>query len=104
MHLDCGTTKQELINDPLYLGPRQPRVSTEELDAFVDEFVDAVQKVFAGCCIHFEDWARVDAVRLLARATGTGGAATTTTFKVLPQSDRPARLPESLREPSCAVP
>jgi malate dehydrogenase (oxaloacetate-decarboxylating)(NADP+) len=37
------------------------------LDAFADEFVDAVQKVFPGCCIHFEDWAGVDALRLLAR-------------------------------------
>ena len=51
----------------MYLGLRQPRISPEELDAFVDEFVDAVQKVFPGCCIHFEDWAGLDAVRLLAR-------------------------------------
>ena len=67
IHIDCGTTNQQLINDPLYLGLRQPRVSPEELDAFVDEFVHAVQTVFPGCCIHFEDWAGVDAVRLLAR-------------------------------------
>ena len=38
-----------------------------ERDAFVDEFVQAVQEVFPRCCIHFEDWAGVDAVRLLAR-------------------------------------
>jgi malate dehydrogenase (oxaloacetate-decarboxylating)(NADP+) len=46
---------------------RQPRISTEELDAFLDEFVDAVQKVFPACCIRFEGWAEVDAVRLLER-------------------------------------
>ena len=67
VHIDCGTSNQRLINDPLYLGLRQPRVSPEELDAFVDEFVDAVQRVFPGCCIDFEDWAGVDAVRLLER-------------------------------------
>jgi malate dehydrogenase (oxaloacetate-decarboxylating)(NADP+) len=67
MHIDCGTTNQALINDPLYLGLRQPRVPAAELDAFVDEFVAAVQEVFPGCCIHFEDWAGVDAMRLLAR-------------------------------------
>lgn len=67
IHIDCGTTNQSLINDPLYLGLRQPRVSVTELDEFVDEFVDAVREVFPGCCIHFEDWAGVDAVRLLAR-------------------------------------
>lgn len=67
MHIDCGTTNQALINDPLYLGLRQPRVPAAELDEFVEEFVMAVQEVFPGCCIHFEDWAGVDAVRLLAK-------------------------------------
>ena len=45
----------------------QTRPSVAERDAFVDEFVQAVQEVFPRCCIHFEDWAGVDAVRLLAR-------------------------------------
>jgi len=67
MHFDFGTNNQELLNDPLYLGLRQPRISGAELDEFVDEFVDAVQHVFPDCCIHFEDWAGVDAIRLLAR-------------------------------------
>jgi malate dehydrogenase (oxaloacetate-decarboxylating)(NADP+) len=65
--LDCGTNNHELLDDPLYLGLRQPRPSTEELDAFVDEFVQAVQEVFPGCCIHFEDWKGADALRLLAK-------------------------------------
>ena len=67
MHIDFGTNNRELLADPLYLGLRQPRVSAAELDDFVEEFVEAVQDVFPGCCIHFEDWAGVDAVRLLAR-------------------------------------
>ncbi len=67
MHIDCGTTNEALIHDPLYLGLRQPRVPAAELDEFVEEFVAAVQEVFPGCCIHFEDWAGVDAMRLLAR-------------------------------------
>jgi malate dehydrogenase (oxaloacetate-decarboxylating)(NADP+) len=37
---------QALINDLLYLGLRQPRVSAAELDAFVDEVMLAVQEVF----------------------------------------------------------
>jgi malate dehydrogenase (oxaloacetate-decarboxylating)(NADP+) len=65
--LDCGTNNRELLDDPLYLGLRQPRPSTEELDAFVDEFVQAVQDVFPGCCVHFEDWKGTDALRLLAK-------------------------------------
>jgi malate dehydrogenase (oxaloacetate-decarboxylating)(NADP+) len=37
------------------------------LDEFVEEFVQAVQEVFPGCCIHFEDWKGTDAIRLLAK-------------------------------------
>jgi malate dehydrogenase (oxaloacetate-decarboxylating)(NADP+) len=65
--LDCGTNNHALLDDPLYLGLRHPRPHTEELDAFVEEFVDAVQDVFPGCCIHFEDWKGTDALRLLAK-------------------------------------
>jgi malate dehydrogenase (oxaloacetate-decarboxylating)(NADP+) len=65
--LDCGTNNHELLDDPLYLGLRQPRPSTEELDVFVEEFVQAVQDVFPGCCIHFEDWKGTDALRVLAK-------------------------------------
>jgi malate dehydrogenase (oxaloacetate-decarboxylating)(NADP+) len=86
IHLDIGTTNQSLINDSLYLGLRQPRIADDEVDEVVDEVVDAVQEVFPGCCIHFEDWKGTDAMRLLARyrdqvccynddIQGTGGVA-----------------------------
>ena len=65
--LDIGTTNEKLLADPLYLGIRQQPPSLEELDEFVDEFVVAVQEVFPNCCIHFEDWKGVEAVRYLAR-------------------------------------
>jgi len=65
--LDIGTTNQNLLADPLYLGIRQQPPPTEALDEFVDEFVRAVQEVFPGCCIHFEDWKGTDAIRLLAK-------------------------------------
>ena len=65
--LDCGTDNESLLADPLYLGLRQKRPSTEELDSFVQEFVDAVQELYPRCCIHFEDWKGTDAIRLLAR-------------------------------------
>jgi malate dehydrogenase (oxaloacetate-decarboxylating)(NADP+) len=67
MYLDAGTNNESLLRDPLYLGLRRPRASTEELYAFVDEFVEAVQELFPLCCIHFEDWTGVDAINLLAR-------------------------------------
>jgi malate dehydrogenase (oxaloacetate-decarboxylating)(NADP+) len=67
MYLDAGTNNEQYLHDPLYLGLRKPRPSTEELYSFVDEFVEAVQEVFPKCCIHFEDWTGKDAVHLLKR-------------------------------------
>jgi malate dehydrogenase (oxaloacetate-decarboxylating)(NADP+) len=67
MYLDAGTNNETYLRDPLYVGLRQHRPTSEELYAFVDEFVEAVQEVFPNCCIHFEDWTGVDAIALLAR-------------------------------------
>jgi malate dehydrogenase (oxaloacetate-decarboxylating)(NADP+) len=67
MYLDAGTNNETYLRDPFYVGLRQHRPPTEELYAFVDEFVDAVQEVFPNCCIHFEDWTGSDAIALLAR-------------------------------------
>src|ERR1700724_2295423 len=44
--LDIGTNNQTLLEDPLYLGLRQNRVRGAEYDAFVDEFVGAVQELY----------------------------------------------------------
>jgi malate dehydrogenase (oxaloacetate-decarboxylating)(NADP+) len=67
MYLDAGTNNEQYLHDPLYLGMRKTRPSTEELYSFVDEFVEAVQEVFPNCCLHFEDWTGKDAVHLLQR-------------------------------------
>ncbi len=67
MYLDAGTNNETYLRDPLYVGLRRHRPSTEELYPFVDEFVEAVQEVFPNCCIHFEDWTGTDAIALLAR-------------------------------------
>jgi malate dehydrogenase (oxaloacetate-decarboxylating)(NADP+) len=67
MYLDAGTNNEPYLHDPLYLGMRKTRPSTEELYSFVDEFVEAVQEVFPKCCIHFEDWTGTDAIHLLQR-------------------------------------
>jgi malate dehydrogenase (oxaloacetate-decarboxylating)(NADP+) len=67
MYIDAGTNNEQYLHDPLYLGMRKARPSTEELYSFTDEFVEAVQEVFPKCCIHFEDWTGVDAVHMLKR-------------------------------------
>src|SRR5271155_886209 len=65
--LDIGTTNDVLRADPLYLGLREKPPAEGELDELVGEFVQAVEKVFPGCCIHFEDWKGTDAIRVLDR-------------------------------------
>ena len=65
--LDVGTNTESYLNDSLYLGLRQPRVVGSEYDAFIDEFVMAVQAVFPNCCIQFEDFANKHAIPILEK-------------------------------------
>src|SRR5579875_2297289 len=48
--IDVGTNNEALVEDQLYLGLRQPRVRGEAYEAFIDEFVQAVQELYPKCC------------------------------------------------------
>ncbi len=65
--LDVGTDRQSLLDDPLYIGNRHPRVSATEYDAFLAAFVDAVRDVFPHALLHWEDMGVQNARRLLVR-------------------------------------
>ena len=65
--LDVGTNNHALLDDPLYLGLPQNRVRGAEYDAFIDEFVQAVQQLFPKSCLQWEDFANFNAVPILAR-------------------------------------
>ena len=54
--LDVGTTNEELLSDPLYLGLHQPRLRGDEYWSLVDEFVDAVIEVFPTSLLQWEDF------------------------------------------------
>ncbi len=65
--LDVGTDNPWLLDDPLYLGYRAPRLRGAEYDALVEAFVDGVETVWPGCLIQFEDFKQANALRLLDR-------------------------------------
>ncbi|KAL5796241.1 hypothetical protein ACOSQ2_001061 [Xanthoceras sorbifolium] len=54
--LDVGTNNQELLEDRLYLGLRQPRLEGEEYLAIVDEFMEAVHTRWPKAIVQFEDF------------------------------------------------
>ncbi|WPU91588.1 NAD-dependent malic enzyme [Mucilaginibacter sabulilitoris] len=63
--LDAGTNNQEFLNDSLYPGLRQERARGEEYDAFIAAFVEAITEVFPKICIQWEDFAGINALRIL---------------------------------------
>jgi malate dehydrogenase (oxaloacetate-decarboxylating) len=63
--LDVGTDRLSLLDDPMYIGNRHPRVSVTEYDAFLAAFVAAVRKVFPHALLHWEDMSPANARRLL---------------------------------------
>jgi len=65
--LDVGTNNQALLDDPLYLGLKQRRVTGPDYDALVEEFVVATQELFPGVVVQFEDFANHNAFRILRK-------------------------------------
>ncbi|KAK9103351.1 hypothetical protein Sjap_020605 [Stephania japonica] len=54
--LDVGTNNERLLQDPLYLGLRQPRLEGEEYLNIIDEFMEAVYSRWPKAVVQFEDF------------------------------------------------
>ncbi len=65
--LDVGTDNPTLLNDPLYLGWRNKRVTGSGYDQFIDRFVKVVQKRFPKVLLQWEDFGKEHARPLLDR-------------------------------------
>ena len=65
--LDFGTDNKKLLEDPFYLGVRQPRVRGEKYFAMVDAFIDAWRKRFPNALLQWEDLSKSTAFDALAR-------------------------------------
>lgn len=67
IQLDVGTDSKQLLDDPLYLGWRHPRIRGKEYDDFINEFVTVIKEELPGAYLHWEDFGRENATRNLKK-------------------------------------
>ena len=65
--IDAGTNREELRNNPNYLGNRHERVRGDRYYDFVDQFVQTAERLFPKLYLHWEDFGRLNAAHILEK-------------------------------------
>ncbi|WP_314794140.1 malolactic enzyme [Gemella sanguinis] len=65
--IDTGTNREELRNNPNYLGNRHERVRGERYYEFIDQFVQTAERLFPKLYLHWEDFGRMNAANILEK-------------------------------------
>ena len=65
--IDAGTNREELRNNPNYLGNRHERVRGERYYEFIDRFVQTAERLFPKLYLHWEDFGRMNAANILEK-------------------------------------
>ncbi|WP_028399433.1 NAD-dependent malic enzyme [Ectobacillus panaciterrae] len=100
--LDVGTDREELLNNPFYIGNRHPRVRDEQYDAFIEQFVSTASRMFPTALLHWEDFSSKNARNILEKyrdkvctfnddIQGTGAVSLAAVLAAVQASDIPLR-------------
>lgn len=65
--IDAGTNRKALLDNPNYLGNRHERVTGETYYDFIDKFVQTAEKLFPKLYLHWEDFGRSNAAKILEK-------------------------------------
>ena len=65
--IDAGTNREELRNNPNYLGNRHERVRGNRYYDFIDQFVQTAERLFPKLYLHWEDFGRSNAANILEK-------------------------------------
>jgi malate dehydrogenase (oxaloacetate-decarboxylating) len=65
--LDVGTNRESLLNDPMYIGNRHPRVRGQAYDAFISAYVAAAKKLFPDALLQWEDFTPENGRRIIEK-------------------------------------
>lgn len=67
IQIDVGTNNEQLLNDPMYLGWRHPRLLGQKYDDMIETVVSGIQRKLPRAYLHWEDFGRENARRNLER-------------------------------------